>query len=201
MLSSALTAIATLALASATPIKEVSELATFDDIAAVPAVPELNPVGVYKGLNYVAFDVLVQGVDGILLTGVEPHSGDQVAANSITGDLTSSSGPAFIPASGYTELDLESLWFGCVVDSVASVTGVPEECTIAFTAYKCGSEVAYQTINQQYNPENLLKAPMTQAVFPSSWTGMGKIEIAIVQGELTSTLSALLIDDVKYNVY
>ncbi|CZT18131.1 uncharacterized protein RCC_03971 [Ramularia collo-cygni] len=177
------------------------ELATFDDIKALPALSELSPIGVYKGLEYRSFDTLVAGLLGQVPTGVLPKSGNQVAVNGLTDNLLTGSGPAFIPANGNKALDLESLYFGCVVNSVETVTGVPTECTVAFTAYLEGQEVSYETINQQFNPENLLRAEMTKAVFPKTWCKMGKIEIAVVQALATSTLTGLLLDDVKYKVY
>lgn len=84
-----------------TEAKCVQELATFDDLTCVPAISEANPVGTYKGLKYKAFDVLVQGVGGVFVTGIVPQSGTQVAANGITDDILSGA-PALIPASPYT---------------------------------------------------------------------------------------------------
>lgn len=203
MLSAALITLATLASAKAVPKYGYGtpELATFDDIKALPGASELSPIGVYKGLQYRSLDTLVQGLLGQTITGVVPHSGDQVAANGVTDNLLTGSGPAFIPAAGNKALDLESLYFGCVVNSAESVVGVPTECTVAFTAYEVGQTVAYQTINQQFNPENLLRSEMTKVVFPKTWCKMGKIEIAVVQAAATSALTGLLIDDVKYKVY
>lgn len=179
--------------------KCVQQLATFDDLTGIPAVSEINPVGTYKGLQYNSFDVLVQGVAGVFVTGIIPQSGDQVAANSITGDVLSGA-PAFIPASPYKTLNLQSLYMACVANSVESVTGVPEQCTIAFTAYLPGSNVAYQTINEQFDPTNAVLSKMTKVTFPAEWIQMAKIEIAIVQSTTTSALTALLLDNVAYSV-
>lgn len=203
MLSAALATLATLATATVIPKYGLgtSELATFDDIQALPALSELSPIGVYKGLEYRALDTLIQGLLGQTITGVVPHSGDQVAANGVTDNLLTGSGPALIPADGNKALDLESLYFGCVVNSAETAAGVPSECTVAFTAYLPGQAVAYETINQQFNPKNPLRADMTKAVFPKTWVKMGKIEIAVVQALATSTLTGLLLDDVKYTVY
>lgn len=169
-------------------------LATFDDKSSLPAVSELNPVGIYNGLNYQGFDVLQAGLLGI--NAVTAESGINVAANSIVGDILQGS-PAFIAATVST-FDLQSLYFGCVVNTLESAVSVPEECTIAFTAFKKGSSTPYETVNQQFNPSNPLISGMTEVTFPSSWKGLERVEISIVQALLTSTLSALLIDNVAY---
>ena len=103
--------------------------------------------------------------------------------------------------SPYTSFTLESLYFGCVLNTVSSVTGVPEQCTVAFTAYLPGSDVAYHTINQQFNPTNALRSNMAKATFPSSWQKMGRVDIAIVQATSGAALSALFLDNVSYELY
>ncbi len=95
---------------------------------------------------------------------------------------------------------LSSLYFGCVINSLESAAGVPQQCTIAVTAYLPGSTVVYQTINQQFNPASPLLSKMAKATFSSSWQKMGKISIAVVQSTTTSTLTGLLIDNLQYTL-
>lgn len=94
----------------------IDQVATFDNLAAVPAIPEINPIGTYMGLTYNAFNVLQQGVLGIIAAGIKPQSGTQVASNGIT-DSVLSGGPAILPASPYKSFNLKSFFFGCVANS------------------------------------------------------------------------------------
>ena len=186
-------AVASLALAAAAPSSSNScaskkELATFDDLAAVPGASELTPVGTYDGLKYNSWTVLSAGVAGDVVAGVKPQSGHQTAITSLT-DSVLNGAPAFIPASGYKTLSLKSLYFGCVANTATSLLGVPEQCTVSFTAYKPGSTKAYQTINQQFDPSNAVLSKMAKATFPSSWQKMGKIEIAVVQSTTGASLT------------
>ena len=153
-----------------------------------------------EGLKYKSFNVLQQGVAGVITTGIRPRSGLNVAANGIT-DSVLRGGPALLANAPTKSFDLQSLYLACVVNSVESVAGVPQQCTIAFTAYKKGSAgKPFQTVNKQFNPTNKVLSDMRRADFPSSWTGLEKVEVAVVQATSTEPLNALLIDDVKYVV-
>ncbi len=113
-----------------------AQLATFDDLTAVPALSQINPVGTYKGLKYRSLNVLQVGVLGAAqVAGLKPQSGSQVAANSITGTVLTGA-PSISVASPYKSFDLQSLYFGCAVNSAASAVGVPQQCTIAFVSLK-----------------------------------------------------------------
>lgn len=171
----------------------VQQVATFDDLIALPALSQVNPVGVYKGLKYNSLNVLQAG------TAVKAQSGANVAANSITGTILTG-GPS-ISASTVKSFDLQNLYFGCAANTLQSAASVPQQCTIAFTAFKAGSSVAYDTINAQFNPDNAVSSKMTQVKFPSSWTKLGNVEISVVQATTTELLNALLIDNVSYKSY
>ncbi|KAK3048413.1 hypothetical protein LTR09_010244 [Extremus antarcticus] len=174
--------------------------ADFEDLKAVPALSQINPVGVYKDREYRSFNVLQVGVFGVGVSGVKPHSGMKVAANSITSTLLTGS-PGIIPAASYISLTLESLYIGCVANTASSVTGVPQQCTVAFTAYQPGSDIAYETINEQFDPTDKVLSSMAKVTFPSRWKKMSKISIAIVQATTTSPLAALFFDDISYELY
>ena len=154
-----------LSLASATSIdRGTQQVATFDDLTAIPAVSEINPVGSYKGLKYNSLDILQTGVLGI--SAAPAQSGTQVAAASITNYLNT--GGVSIAADTVKYFDLQSLYVLCAVDTVTSAVGVPEECSVAFTAYKLNSDVAYDTFNFQFNPDTPLSSQMDKVVFPGS---------------------------------
>ncbi|EHK97891.1 hypothetical protein GLAREA_06337 [Glarea lozoyensis ATCC 20868] len=192
-------------LATATPIeldsravcKKTDQLATFQDLTALPALSQINPIGTYKGLQYRSFNLLQVGLLGAIPppVGINPPSPFNVAANSITGTILTGS-PAFI-ASSVKSFDIYSTYIACVANTALSVAGLPTQCTISFTAYKKDKTTVFDTVNAQFNPTGLL-SDMYKVVFPSSWTDLRQVDIAIVQATLTSTLSALFIDDVKY---
>lgn len=88
-----------------------------------------------------------------------------------------------------------------MVNSAESVAGVPQPCTIAFTAYKAGSGVPFQTLNRNFDPSDPLLSRMAKAGFPKSWSKLGRVEVAVVQAATTEALNGLLIDDVAYKLY
>ncbi|KAK3714703.1 hypothetical protein LTR37_007683 [Vermiconidia calcicola] len=193
------------ALASAVPTDQtsftgVARLATYDDLKAVPGISQINPVGTYKGLVYRSFNVLQPGVLGAVVVGLKPQSSKNVAANSITASILTGS-PALTPAPPFKSFILHSVFFGCVANTVSSVATVPQQCTVAFTAYKPGSSVPFGTINQQFDPTGPVLSSLNKATFPESWGKVGKISVAIVQATTTSTLTGLFLDDAQYTLY
>ncbi|KAK3679523.1 hypothetical protein LTR78_001084 [Recurvomyces mirabilis] len=187
---------------SSSSVQKNQVLATFDDLTAVPGASELSPINTYKGLNYNSFDVLQAGVAG-LATGVTPQSSPNTAVNALTNDLTTG-GPSLTTAT-VKAFDLQYLYFGCVAMSLETVASVPLECTVAFTAYKVGSDVPFATVNQQFNPTNAVISKMSKADFGgqylSEFSGLDRVDISVVQSAGTSTLTALLIDNVAYATY
>lgn len=171
-------------------------LATFDDLPSLPGVSELNPVGNYRGLKWQGFDVLQAGVAGI--NAVLPQSGINVAANSIVSD-TLQGGISLTPLTAKS-FDFQSLYFGCVVNTVETAASAPEQCTVAFTAYKDGKSIAHTTINEPFTPTNPLISKMAKATFPSSFSGLDRLDIAVVQSITPGTLTALEIDNVSYQL-
>ena len=160
----------------------------------MPGLSELSPVGTYQGLIYNGFDVLSAGVDG--QNAVAPESGVNVAANGNINDLTSS--PSINASSSISSFDLTYLYFGCVLDTEETLASAPQDCTISFTAFKAGSQAAYQTLDYSFTPSALLDAPMVQAVFPSNWTYLSLVEIAVVESTSTALLTGLLVDNVEH---
>lgn len=195
-------AITLAAAVSASPLfssKGTQQLATFDDLTAIPAVSEVNPVGVYKGLDWAALDVLSAGAAGIA-TGVLPQSGDIVAENAITNTLLE--GGISITASSVKSFDLQKLYFGCVISTIETVASAPQQCTVAFTAYKKGSSTPFKTINQSFNPDGQVVSRMTEATFDSKdFSGLDRVDVAVVSGLTPTDLASLLIDNVSYKTY
>lgn len=203
-MKSASVLLALLGLASAAPTASTSYsgtqvLATFDDLTAVPGVSELSPVGVYKGLNWTSLDVLQLDLNGDEVAGVNAESSPNVAANGVTDDLVH--GGIRITTATVSAFDFQSAYIACVVNSVETVAGVPETCTVAFTAYKAGSTIAYQTINEEFNPTNAVTSNMQKVVFPSTWLAMSRVDIAVVQSTSSATLTGFLLDSVSYKTY
>ncbi|KAK5130092.1 hypothetical protein LTR08_002480 [Meristemomyces frigidus] len=175
-----------------------SELATFDDLTATPLLSELSPVGTYKGLNWAALDVLQAGVAGIE-EGVQPQSGANVAVNGVTDTLLN--GALSITAKTVKSFDLESAYFGCAINTLETVASVPQQCTVAFTAYKFGVASPFHTVNQSFSPSDLLNSEMTQAIFDYNYEGVDRVDVAVVGGVTPGTLVGLLIDNVQYTTY
>lgn len=175
-----------------------SVLATFDDRASLIGVSELNPVRNYKGLNWRALDILQAGVLGI--NAVLPQSGKNVAANGVTSTVLQGGGIS-ITAQSVKSFDLEYAYFGCVVNTVETAASVPQACTVAFSGYKKGQSKVFKTVNQSFDPTNPLISKMTKASFDSAFKGLDRVDVAVVAGVTPSTLTGLLIDNVKYTTY
>ncbi|KAK3720806.1 hypothetical protein LTR37_003469 [Vermiconidia calcicola] len=188
------------ALASAVPTDQtsstgVARLATYDDLKAGPGISQINPAS-----STAPSTSFQPGVLGVTIAALKPQSGKNVAANSITGSILTGS-PALTPAAPFKRFTLHSCFFGCVANTVSSVAGVPQQCTVAFTAYKSGSSVPFDTINQQFDPTGPVLSSLNKATFPESWAEVGKISVAIVQSTTTSTLTGLFIDNAQYTLY
>jgi hypothetical protein len=192
--------LATIAQAIPTPVAltaGTTVLATFDDLASLPGVSELNPVGNYKGLNWKSLDVLQAGVAGI--NAVLPQSGINVAANGVTNTL--SSGGISITAQSVKSFDLQYAYFGCVVNTAETLASIPQACTVAFSGYKKGQSKVFKTVNQQFDPTNAVISRMAKANFGSAFAGLDRVDVAVVGGVTPSTLTGLLIDNVQYKTY
>lgn len=166
--------------------------ATFDDITSNPALPETSLVGDYMGLQWGGFAATSTAL--VPIQPVQAQSGKQVAAHGLGLDPTSitvdSKTRAFSP---------QSLYFGCVPDTEASVASVPETCTVAFTAYR--GDVAVETINESFKPTNALSSKMVKVNFPASFAGVTRMDMAVVSSEVGETLTAVLIDSASYITY
>ena len=190
--------------------------ATFDDLTAVPLLAEASPVDIYMGLQYRAFDVLRRffevfcwlpltdlfssleaglplGAAGDPPIGIPPPSSPNVAANSITGTLLRGN-PALI-ASGIKSFDIDSTQFACTANTVVSVVGVPSPCTVSFTAFKRDETRSFDTFNADFDPNT---GNFASVNFPEDWTDLREVDLALVNAPLTTTLTALFLDNVQY---
>lgn len=128
-----------------------------------------------------------------------PQSAPNVAAYGIGAELVE--GPATITAdyadSTTKSFDLESMYFGCVVNTVESVVSPPAACTVKATAYD-ENDYAVAAQNFEYNPA-ALAARMDRAEFGSGFSNIKKVEFETVAtlDEVVSTL----FDDIKYTIH
>lgn len=117
----------------------------------------------------------------------------------------------YYPNSKVQRFDLESFYFGCVVQLANGATAVPNACNIQVTGYQ-GSDNsvanAKQVCAQQfsYNPSTAL-GPQQQAFSGKVKKCFKDLQFATVTFELPGgqaalqTLAGLTLDDVKYTTY
>lgn len=180
------------AFAAAYPSRGTQHLATFDDLTSNPLLPEATPVGDYMGLQWGGYVVTSTAL--VPIPPVQPQSGKQVAANgaelgpmSIT---TDSKTKAFTP---------ESLYFGCLANTGATVASVPETCTLAFTAYR--GDFAFETINESFQPTNAVSSKMVKVEFPLSFSGLTRMDVAVVSSADPEAITGVSVDSVSYITY
>lgn len=178
--------------------RAIPQLAKYENLQE----PLGNFIGTYMGINYTAFQIADVGIGGgAELTGVIPKSGSHFAGVGPGNDILVDT-PSLAVATSYSSFSLKYLYMGCVVTTVETDEDVPEACTLAFTAYKPGqSKVAFDTINQHFNPTNLTLSKMTKAVFPRSWAKMGKIEVAVVDSTSPPDTVTYVIDNTKCDLF
>ena len=131
----------------------LKELATFDDVSYTPALPILNTIDTYKGLEYKGFagvntqlaDVMLEFVDppsspNVIVTGLEQTllgGGEKASFSSTNGDLR----PYF---------NFHGLNGGCFLNTVASAVNIPVKCDITFTSFLNGTQKGTKTVS--YTP-------------------------------------------------
>lgn len=197
--------VAMVAVASAIPggtgsCLATSKLAKYDNIKTTPAVPELNLIRKYMGLRYNALNAAQFGLAKAEVSGVIPKSGDQVAVTGFATETLHGS-PALMAASPFKSFGLKQIYQGCLAGTAEQAASVPVACTLAYTAYKPGQSIPFDTVNQDFTPSNLTLSKMTKATFPASWAKIGKIEIAVVASTVPTNAVAFALDNVKYNLY
>ncbi|KAF2127399.1 hypothetical protein P153DRAFT_358991 [Dothidotthia symphoricarpi CBS 119687] len=209
-----LAALTVAAVAAPTSVKKcssVSQNANFDDLTGVPGVI-LNTIPTpYKGLLYqgTAFTTVVR-TGTTVQPGVTPHSGLNYGAINVASQLSGTPMLTTNYASSKIEsFQLESFYFGCVLQLGQGATAVPTACNINVTGYK-GSDNTVSASKQvcsqsySYNPTSILG--LQQQAFGSfSDCAKKDIQFAVIQFSLpggmaaANPLSALVIDDVKYS--
>lgn len=121
-----------------------------------------------------------------------------MAATSLT-TIATQGGPALEPAEGFKSFDLDSMYFGCVVNTAVSAAGASQQCTLAFTVYKKDREEPFETINKQFDPSGL-NSKMVKAEFPADWRDIVRLDVTQVQATTTQALNAVFIDNVSYKL-
>jgi hypothetical protein len=181
-------------------------IATFDGRAPFPGVSIVNPVGLYRGLRYQSFNIVGAGValspnlEVPPVLGLLPQSADIVIVASVVSQTLN--GPAAIYAATIPSFVLQELYFGCEVSDGTEVGSVPIPRTVAFTGVKNNLDQGdgeRVTVNIPFGPENPVLSHLQRAVFEGKeWSGLNKLEVAIVQSSSTATLTVLYIDNIKY---
>lgn len=94
------------------------------------------------------------------------------------------------------KFDLESFYFGCVVNTAATVLGVPTTCTVTISGTTWDKKKPTQSFT--FTPEGLL-SDMQKAQVGKQFKGL--TEVSFVTSAPTSVLTASLFDDFVYTVY
>jgi hypothetical protein len=212
--SFALSAIAAVAAAAPTTSKvcpNVPRDANFDDLTGVPGLI-FNPIPIpYMGLLFqgAQFTTIVRTGTG-LVPGVVPHSGNNYAGINVASQLGGT--PMLTtnyPSSNIASFQLESFYFGCVVQLANGATAVPTACNINVTGYK-GNDNTVSSSTQvcsqsySYNPTTALSLQQ-QAFGKFDDCAWKDLQFAVITFTLpggmsaASPLSALLLDDIKYS--
>jgi hypothetical protein len=143
--------------------------------------------------------------------GVQPASGDIIAASSFAIQLTASLTripPTLQPAnftvqytgSPHTSFDLQELNVSCAVATVATTAFVAAACRIRFTAFGAGGEVRGAR-EVEFTPDARLplgKSSMGRVAFGDAFRGIGAVRVELVPESL---LLGMGMDSVKVEYY
>ncbi|KAL8798244.1 MAG: hypothetical protein Q9182_006834 [Xanthomendoza sp. 2 TL-2023] len=101
------------------------------------------------------------------------------------------------PGSKSVAFDLKSFYFDCSTPTAPGAFQVAEQCSILVAGFNAANkEVASATFTFTALLENLTRAPMTQANFPSAFTGLHNATIV----QKSSSTQVLLVDNVSYRL-
>ena len=168
----------------------------YDDLATVPVNGRLTPVGIYKGLSYSNFIVAQLSQLNVSLSGVIPHSNNNVAlhagATSGTPAIT-----AKFSGSKTKSFSLSSFYYGCDISDLNGVVSDARACNIIVLGYKAGSSspVANETFVFKPLEEVDVMNPPTFGKFSAKFTGLQTVTFTTIP----STLTATIIDDLVGN--
>jgi hypothetical protein len=135
------------------------------------------------------------GSSTLQVTGVQAHSGSNVAAWSIDSQIIGgvASMLADYADSHTITFDLHSFWYGCAGPTLQGAVGLPTTCTITVRGYNVeGSIVGIQTFN--YNPTGL-EQQMVQGILSAKFTGLKTVKFS------TSAILVGLLDSVEYTAF
>ncbi|KAL8723627.1 MAG: hypothetical protein Q9181_007239 [Wetmoreana brouardii] len=170
-----------------------AEVINFDTRKANAVLPALNNVGVEKDLYFQSF-VIVNGA--LLLLGVFPHSGKNYIATA-TEQQALTGTPAIYPASKGKIFTLNSFYFGCAGNTVASVADVAVQCTISVAGFVANREVVSATYTFSPTVANTVRSGMIQAKLPKGFAGVQNVTV-IQDNPVTKVL---LLDDIDVVLY
>lgn len=187
----------------------VQQNANFDDLLQIPG-SVLNPIPVpYKGLFFQGATYATVISTG-LLPAIPPHSGKNYAAVGVASETLG--GTAMLttnyPSSNTTSFQLQSFYFGCVLQALNGATAAPAACNINISGYK-GSDntvsASQQVCSQSYSYNPTTSLGVQQQAFGQFDDCAGKdIQFAVIQFSFVGGMSAanplagLVLDDIKY---
>jgi len=99
--------------------------------------------------------------------------------------------------SGVSSFNLESFWFGCVLDTQVPLVAVSSGCTIAVTGFYPGGEQV-PVATYAFAPKTLEDAPLVQAVLPSSFLGVKNITIGAANGAILTAETVIDLDNLVH---
>ncbi|KAI4203206.1 MAG: hypothetical protein LQ350_002082 [Teloschistes chrysophthalmus] len=179
------------------PVRSMLIDANFTDRAVSP-LPEVNVVGVYRGLFYNAWDVVNLASP---LSGLAPHTEPNgIATSTVTAQALMGSPTLTVDFPGSTSLffDLLSFYFGCVLPTGQGEVQAAQQCSILFAGFDAfNKQKAVATFTFTPTVTNLLQPPMIQAILPSSFVGLHNI--TLIQANPVTQI--LLVDDPVYRLY
>ncbi|KAF3094317.1 hypothetical protein TWF594_009397 [Orbilia oligospora] len=174
----------------------VCDTANFDSFPT--SLLNVNYIGNYKNLYWRAMTV---GSSTLQVTGVQAHSGNNVAAWSFD-SILSQGIPAMLADYQDSEtesFDLCGFAYGCALPTGQGTIAIPSKCTLTVTGHFADG----QTINKvfKYTPKGLReKMVKTPDGFFSEFKGLKKVTFE-TRGFLGIPATAVgLIDDVSYSV-
>ncbi|KAJ8112452.1 hypothetical protein OPT61_g5179 [Boeremia exigua] len=193
----------------------VPQNANFDDLRGLPgsifnSIPTPYKGLLFQGAQYTSVLRTSPLLGTGLVPGVAPNSGNNYAGIQVVSQLSGTPMLTVNYASSNIEsFQLDSFYFGCVIQLANGVTAIPSACKINVTGYKgtdnnvaAGQQVCSQSYS--YTPASALGRQ--QQTFGRFSNCAGKdIQYAVVQFDLEGAagaldvLSGLVLDDVKYS--
>ncbi|KAF1945090.1 hypothetical protein EJ02DRAFT_370332 [Clathrospora elynae] len=205
---------ALVSMASALPSSTISEnslfslyqIARFDNAKGLPVVAA-GPINIYQNIKWNGMTLVQTG--GIQKAAIlEPNSPPNLAGFSSTNLVTIQQGTPAMTVnyadSTIDSFDLYSFYYGCTLNTQASLLGVPTSCNITVTGYaddQATNQLAKKTFNFDVGTAQT-NAQMQKAVLGDSFRKLKRVEFTVTNTMTIKTLfTSGFIDTAKYMVY